>query len=155
MFINTYNSSEEFYNTTQNFPTLFKLGFIRDQFGLKDWKFDWLISNDIEDLDSDGIFIQILRALPIIGTVMGISRIYSVWSTNTLDDSLKDKIIHTIVGLIETCGLGVITLIMKIFYFILANVILAIVPPCVRIRRGSEAEENMKELLIDTLSFGL
>ncbi|MEF9520071.1 hypothetical protein SBV45_03820 [Chlamydia crocodili] len=155
MFINTYRDNSEFHDAAQNYPALFRLGFVRDQFGLKDWKFDWLISDDIEDLDADGIFIQILRALPIIGTVMGVSRIYSVWSTDTLDDSLKDKIIHTVVGLIEICGLGIITLIMKIFYFVLVRIIVTIVPACVRIRRGSEAEENMREFLIDTFSLGL
>ncbi|MEF9497065.1 hypothetical protein [Chlamydia sp. 04-14] len=155
MCINTYGDNSEFHNATQNYPLLFRLGFVRDQFGLKDWKFDWLISNDIEDLDADGIVIQVLRALPIIGTSMGVSKIYSVWSTDTLEDSLKDKIIHTIVGLIEICGLGVITLIMKIFYFALTYIIVAIIPPCVRLRKGPEAEENMREFLIDTLSFGL
>ncbi|AAP05325.1 hypothetical protein [Chlamydia caviae] len=154
MFINTYRDNSEFNHTTQNYPTLFKLGFVRDEFGLKRWNYEWILSIDIDDLDADGIAVQILRALPLIGTVMGLSRIYSVWSTDTFDDNLKDKIIHTLAGLIETCGLGLITLIMKVFYNIFAHIIFAITASCVRLCKGIEKEEEVRELLGNIFACG-
>lgn len=131
MFINTYHDNTEFNQSTQNYPTLFRLGFVRDQFGLKSWAIEWIFSDDIEDLDADGVIIQVLRALPIIGAILGIGKLYSVWSTDTLEDNRKDKIILTLTGIIEISGLGISTLIMKILYNALAHIfIFCLPPPC-------------------------
>ncbi|ASD30705.1 membrane protein [Chlamydia abortus] len=151
MFINQYHDNTEFNQSTQNYPTLFRLGFVRDQFGLKSWTIEWIFSDDIEDLDADGVIIQVLRALPIIGVILGIGKLYSVWSTDTLEDNRKDKIILTLTGIIEICGLGIITLIMKILYNALAHILIFCLPRLVH-RRNSDAEDNFREHLISQLS---
>lgn len=75
------------------------------------------------------MIIQVLRALPIIGAILGIGKLYSVWSTDTLEDNRKDKIILTLTGIIEISGLGISTLIMKILYNALAHIFIFCLPP--------------------------
>ncbi|WP_375793477.1 hypothetical protein O1W69_05105 [Chlamydia sp. 12-01] len=151
MFINTYNNNDEFHNATQNYPKIFKLGFVRDDSSLISWKYECCFSPDPEDFfDLDGFGTQMLRALPIIGTIMGMGRIYSAWSTNARSDRLKDKITHTLVGLIEICGLGIVTLIMKIFHFILGTLLAIIIPPCVRlITKDSNTAEQVENAILN------
>ncbi|WP_375793478.1 hypothetical protein O1W69_05110 [Chlamydia sp. 12-01] len=155
MFINTYGDNSEFYNATENYPALFTLGFVRNQFGLQTWNFDWVISDELNSLDSDGLYIQILRALPVIGILMGISRLYSVWSTYTFEDNCTDKIIHTLIGIIEICGLGFVTLIIKILYIILAFILVKFADLLLLIRKDKGSAEDFREFLIDKLNCGL
>ncbi|AFS24762.1 hypothetical protein [Chlamydia psittaci] len=153
MFINKYQDNTEFNQSTQNYPILFRLGFVRDQFGLKSWAIEWIFSDEIDDLDADGLIIQVLRSLPIIGAIMGIGKIYSVWSTDTFEDNRRDKIILTLTAIIEICGLGIITLIMKILYNALANILTLCLPHLIH-RRDRHAAENFREYLISKLNCG-
>ncbi|AFS28143.1 hypothetical protein [Chlamydia psittaci] len=153
MFINRYHDNTEFNQATQNYPKLFRLGFVRDQFGLKYWAIEWIFSDEIDDLDADGLIIQVLRALPIVGAIMGIGKIYSVWSTDTFEDNRRDKIIFTLTAIIEICGLGILTLILKIIYNAIANLLIICLPPLIH-RRDGNAAENFREYLFTKLNCG-
>ncbi|BAE81189.1 hypothetical protein [Chlamydia felis Fe/C-56] len=155
MFVNIYHDNSEFNTATQNYSQIFRLGFVRNQFGLKAWPYDWMFSNDITDLDADGLVTQILRALPFTGTILGAGRLYSVWSTDTLDDRHIDKIVHTFMSLIEICGCGLVTLILKILYFALAFIITELSSFIIYIRKDKEAAEHFRDDLIDRFTCGL
>ncbi len=84
-----------------------------------------------------------------IGAILGIGKIYSVWSTDTLEDNRRDKIILILIPkvIIKICGL-----IMKIFYNALANILILCLTRLVyRIDRNGK--ENFREYLITKLNF--
>ncbi|AFS24846.1 hypothetical protein B602_0629 [Chlamydia psittaci M56] len=61
--------------------------------------------------------------IPIIGNILGFRKLYILWSTKDPEDQCKDVLFHTLSGVLETLGLGVVALILKIvltmsFYFL-------------------------------------
>ncbi|ANH78980.1 hypothetical protein [Candidatus Chlamydia sanziniae] len=58
-------------------------------------------------------------SIPILGILMGMERLYSVWSTKDLRDSRISICLHTLVGILEVLGLGIILVFAKILLLIL------------------------------------
>ncbi|BAE81195.1 hypothetical protein [Chlamydia felis Fe/C-56] len=64
---------------------------------------------------------QLLSSIPILGTIRGLARLYSIWSVkDRSDDSTLKLIKHTIIGVLETLGLGIIHFALCIVLTVLA-----------------------------------
>ncbi|MEF9520072.1 hypothetical protein SBV45_03815 [Chlamydia crocodili] len=113
MFIDRYPNNWNFSIRTRNSCSLLRSGFVRTYLGVQPINREWNIST------RDGIFskanmLEIKKATPILGTIMGLGRLYSVWSTKDNTTSKIQLLLHTLTGVIETLGLGIILLIAKI-----------------------------------------
>ncbi|WP_348662633.1 hypothetical protein [Chlamydia vaughanii] len=73
---------------------------------MAEWEINIMNLDDIKEL--------LIRCVPIIGNILGAGKLYSVWSTKDFEDRCQDIIFHTISGALETLGLGVAALILKI-----------------------------------------
>ncbi|WP_201456957.1 hypothetical protein [Chlamydia sp. 17-3921] len=108
-----YKNSKDFFNKTASWPQCVKDGFVRRKTGLNpfynsSWK-------------------KVAKAsLPILGSIMGFARIYSVLSTKrSIYESHYLRIGHTLIGFIELLGLGsiffaiiIVFIIFQILYII-------------------------------------
>ncbi|MEF9520065.1 hypothetical protein SBV45_03850 [Chlamydia crocodili] len=102
MFINSYEKPADFLEGTSNHHPLIKSAYVRKSM-------DGGISNE-QDLRS-----LFLGALPILGSIRGLARLYSVWSVKDRSgDAQKDVTAHTIVGILEVLGFGPIFLALNI-----------------------------------------
>ncbi|MEF9497070.1 hypothetical protein [Chlamydia sp. 04-14] len=102
MFINSYETPSDFLEGTSNHPECIKSAYIRK-------RPNGNISNQ-QDMKA-----SFLGALPILGTLRGLARLYSVWSVKDRSgDAQKDVIAHTIVGVLEVLGFGPIFLALNI-----------------------------------------
>ncbi|WP_434602044.1 hypothetical protein [Chlamydia crocodili] len=113
MFIDRYPDNESFFNATQHYYSLLRSGFVRNPHGVRSICKEWNIST------SNGVFskanmLEIKKATPILGTIMGLGRLYSIWSTKDHTTSKIQLLLHTLTGVVETAGLGIILLIAKI-----------------------------------------
>ncbi|ACZ33201.1 conserved hypothetical protein [Chlamydia pneumoniae LPCoLN] len=95
-----------FLENTKHYPEIFREGFVRDRHGLMEAS-DWLLSTDIT------IIRSLLGAIPILGNILGAGRLYSVWYTSD-EDWKKQVVWHTIFGILEVLGLGILALALKI-----------------------------------------
>ncbi|AAP05324.1 hypothetical protein [Chlamydia caviae] len=117
-FIYKYKNNTEFFCDNQNACWLFKQGFIRSDTQLLPYTLDW----EIDITHTDEIKELIIRCVPIVGSILGFGKIYSLWSTRDPTDRYKDILFHTLSGVLETLGLGIVALSLKIikttiFYF--------------------------------------
>ncbi|WP_434602046.1 hypothetical protein [Chlamydia crocodili] len=115
MFIDRYPNNWNFWIHTKSSCSLFRSGFVRNSRGVQHIHREWNIST------SNGVFskanmLEIKKATPILGTIMGLGRLYSVWSTKDRITSKTELLLHTLTGIIETLGLGIILLIAKIIH---------------------------------------
>ncbi|ADZ18492.1 hypothetical protein [Chlamydia psittaci] len=118
-FFYKYNNNADFFYDNQNAHWLLKDGFIRSETQLYPYTMDW----EIDITNADEIKELLIRCAPIIGNILGFGKLYSLWSTKDPEDRCKDILFHTLSGVLETLGLGVIALILKIaltmaFYFL-------------------------------------
>ncbi|WP_201456956.1 hypothetical protein [Chlamydia sp. 17-3921] len=98
-----YPDSYIFISETASWPKFIRRGFVRQPCGLKTFiiRKNWCRA--------------IKASLPILGSIMGFARIYSVLSTEeSIYESLYLRIGHTLAGFIELLGLGIILFIIKI-----------------------------------------
>ncbi len=96
-------------------PEVFREGFVRDHHGLSEAS-DWLLSSQT------ALIRSLLGIVPILGNILGAGRLYSVWYTSD-QDWKKQVVWHTIFGVLEVLGLGIIALALKIlltftYYFL-------------------------------------
>lgn len=110
-----YKDSCEFVIQNCSRHPLVRLGFVRQSSGLiSALSFSWLR--------------VALASLPIVGSILGLSRLYSVWSTNHAKDSKVRYVGHTLIGIVESVGLGgiflvaLITLILLQIVFVLLTI---------------------------------
>lgn len=118
-FFYKYKNNTDFFYDNQNAHWLLKDGFIRSETHLYPYTMDW----EIDITHSDEIKELLIRCTPIIGNILGFGKLYSLWSTRDPEDRYKDILFHTLSGVLETLGLGVVALILKItltmaFYFL-------------------------------------
>ncbi|BAE81190.1 hypothetical protein [Chlamydia felis Fe/C-56] len=117
-FINKYTDNEDFFFNNQKAFWLFKEGFIRSKTQMLPYTIDW----EIDITNADEIKELLIRCIPIIGNILGLGKLYSLWSTKDPEDRYKDILFHTLSGVLESLGLGIVALILKvvttmIFYF--------------------------------------
>ncbi|WP_375793470.1 hypothetical protein O1W69_05070 [Chlamydia sp. 12-01] len=111
MFINSYQKPTDFLAGTINHPNLIKSAYVRDNVTAQ------IISE--KDLKS-----LLLSTIPILGTIRGIARLYSIWSVkDRSQDSTKDLIVHTSIGILEILGLGLFRLVLDISLAVLGILI--------------------------------
>ncbi|SPN73376.1 hypothetical protein C10C_0196 [Chlamydia serpentis] len=127
-----YTSTKEFIQGTQNFCPLFKYGFVRHEYKGQ---------LDMEDAAHDWDFLEppstykrtLLATIPLVGSIIGLGRLFSIWSIKDPEDTKESKSIfwHTLCGILELLGLGIIAFILKIFATILMAIpALKIVATC-------------------------
>ncbi|WP_375793476.1 hypothetical protein O1W69_05100 [Chlamydia sp. 12-01] len=105
-----YKNNSEFFCNNQNTNWLFKEGFIRSETHMQPYTIDWII----DVTNTDEIKELFIRCIPIIGNILGCGKLYSLWSTRDPKDRYKDVLFHTLSGVLETLGLGIIALSLKI-----------------------------------------
>ncbi|WP_375793598.1 hypothetical protein O1W69_00495 [Chlamydia sp. 12-01] len=112
------------FETTQDFdvsigeifpPSLHML-FPRDDDGLWDIAYNWNLSYPL------ALKHSLLSALPVIGSIMGLIKLFSVWSVNLRGESKGKILAYTVTGLMEFCGLGIVTLVLKILYLFFKSI---------------------------------
>ncbi|QEM73918.1 hypothetical protein DZK34_02985 [Chlamydia abortus] len=114
MFINKYPNNQDFLSGTREYCPLFRSGFVRNPTGIQPIAQEWHA-----DVLSTSSILEIKKATPILGTIMGLGRLYSVWSTEDSLVNTKELLLHTLTGIIETLGLGILLLIAKILYVVI------------------------------------
>ncbi|WP_375793479.1 hypothetical protein O1W69_05115 [Chlamydia sp. 12-01] len=145
MFIDRYPDDQRFNNATQNYCSLFRSGFVRDHSGVAFIRWEWDL-RIAEGIFSPRNVSEIKKFMPISGTIMGLGRLYSIWSTEDNDTSKKELFLHTLTGIIETLGLGIILLIAKIILIVVQKLWEKIRSYCCCSNRyqGLQNRENLK-----------
>ncbi|EPP29254.1 hypothetical protein CP8484711_0404B, partial [Chlamydia psittaci 84-8471/1] len=105
-----YQTSEEFDQRISGLPRNVHMMFPRDDEGIWDISCDWDLTKPIACRNS------LLAAFPFVGSIVGLIKLVSVWSVNLREDSAKKVFVYTVTGLMEFCGLGILTLILKLLY---------------------------------------
>ncbi|AAP05326.1 hypothetical protein CCA_00584 [Chlamydia caviae GPIC] len=113
MFIERYQNNRDFVNATRDVSPLLKSSFVRKSHYVRSISEEWNLTT------RNGVFSktnlqEIKKATPLLGTILGLGRLYSVWSTKDNITSKKELVLHTLTGVVETLGLGIILLIAKI-----------------------------------------
>ncbi|ACZ33203.1 conserved hypothetical protein [Chlamydia pneumoniae LPCoLN] len=110
-----YANTLEFIQGTQSLCPLFKYGFVRHhnkgQLEIEDASHDW------DFLEPPSTWKRtLLAAIPILGSIIGLGRLFSIWSIREPQDSQEYKSIfwHTLCAVLEILGLGIVALILKI-----------------------------------------
>ncbi|AFS24870.1 hypothetical protein [Chlamydia psittaci] len=150
MFINKYPNNQDFLHATREHCSLFRSGFVRNPTGIKPIAQEWHLAIHSGVLSKSNI-LEIKKATPILGTIMGLGRLYSVWST---EDSIVDKkelLLHTLTGMIETLGLGIILLIAKIIRAVI-NILWRKLSPCCC---QNHYQQEISSRIISTISENL
>ncbi|BAE81188.1 hypothetical protein [Chlamydia felis Fe/C-56] len=129
MLIDRYSNNYNFCEGTKDHFFLFRSGFVRDLRGLRSLKGEWNLSI-ARGICSKTNMHEIGKTLPIIGTILGLGRLYSVWSTKDDKSSKIRLFLHTLTGVIETLGLGIIILIAKIARIAITTLCEKIGPRC-------------------------
>ncbi|SYX08687.1 hypothetical protein C834K_0209 [Chlamydia poikilotherma] len=124
-----FQTTEDFDNAVGNFPRKCQMLFPRDDEGL------WDISSDWDLMKSNALKNSALAALPLIGSIMGLIKLFSVWSVNLRGESKRKILAYTITGLMEFCGLGIVTLVLKILCLFFKIIFTACKSISSRIRR--------------------
>ncbi|MEF9520063.1 hypothetical protein SBV45_03860 [Chlamydia crocodili] len=117
-----YNTNAEFTEKTKNHPYLIRTAYSR--------------TNEIIGA-KEAWTHMVLSSLPILGTIRGLARLYSIYSVkDRSEDTTSALIVHTLVGIFETLGLGIVLMIIPISLIFL-NIILAFIKTLFEfIRRG-------------------
>ncbi|SPN73372.1 hypothetical protein C10C_0192 [Chlamydia serpentis] len=84
-----YDSNLKFYQNNSN--SIFQCTFVRDLGGLR-------------PVNKETFGSVFLRAIPIIGIITGIGRLYSALSTRDVRDNPKSKFYHIVLGILEVLG---------------------------------------------------
>ncbi|MEF9520064.1 hypothetical protein SBV45_03855 [Chlamydia crocodili] len=108
MFISKYATHLEFKEKTTHHPNWIKSGYIRDLESTASHRNCWII------LDYDNLKASFLSSMPGLGTIRGLARLYNVWSIKGTVEQINNTIIHTITGILETLGLGIVLLVFRI-----------------------------------------
>lgn len=113
MFIERYQNNRDFINATKYVCPLLKSSFVRGSRGVQPICVEWTLTTR-NSIFSKTNLQEIKKAAPLLGTILGLGRLYSVWSTKDRTTSKKELLLHTLTGIVETLGLGIILLIAKI-----------------------------------------
>ncbi|MEF9497073.1 hypothetical protein [Chlamydia sp. 04-14] len=109
-----HETSLDFLNQTRNHPQFVKNAYVRNA----PIGFAPRLRMGVEDItlfSSSALTSSLLSSLPILGTIRGLARLYSVWSVkDRRNDHFKDQVTHTLLGIFEVLGLGAALLVVKI-----------------------------------------
>ncbi|AAP05321.1 hypothetical protein [Chlamydia caviae] len=110
----TYETGLDFLHQTRKYPCFVRSAFAREaQMGQEPYLRLGIV--DLTLISSNDLKLSLLNSIPILGTIRGLARLYSVWSVKDRSkDRVKDLVTHTFLGIFETLGLGVGLLVMKI-----------------------------------------
>ncbi|WP_375793473.1 hypothetical protein O1W69_05085 [Chlamydia sp. 12-01] len=109
MFNLSYPTNTDFLKGTANHPNLFKTAYARNGDGVAYHAYCWRFPGSGE------IKSTILASLPILGTILGIAHLHSIYAVkDRSNDRTRDIVAHTIAGILETLGLGILLLVVKI-----------------------------------------
>ncbi|WP_348662634.1 hypothetical protein [Chlamydia vaughanii] len=149
MFINKYGNNLQFLTQTSSQLSLFRFGFVREAAGIRNIRDEWdpAIHHSPFISSCDKRSLELMRPMPILGTILGLGRVYSVWSTKDSEDDIKNKILHTVTGIVEILGLGIVLLVAKILVCAMLTLFRKLASCC----RGSkttdlESPESPREL---------
>ncbi|AAD18374.1 hypothetical protein CpB0225 [Chlamydia pneumoniae TW-183] len=118
--VNRYKSSAEFSADHYYDDNLVRMGYKRNLRGLAP------VENEVCLFEENNLLESVMASIPIMGSILGLGRLHSVWSTQDPKDSKISIIFHTALGILETLGLGIIVLLIKITITIL----LILFTPC-------------------------
>ncbi|WP_348662627.1 hypothetical protein [Chlamydia vaughanii] len=109
MLFTTYQNSRDFVNQARNHPKILVLNYSRCPKGLENYIYSVTL------YDCDAVKSALLTCIPVLGTILGLARLYSVWSVkDRSQDSCKELTIYTLIGIMETLGLGLLLLPIRI-----------------------------------------
>ncbi|CBY16898.1 hypothetical protein CYD57_0387 [Chlamydia psittaci] len=103
-----YRNNQDFVAHESYFPKILRLGCIRNHQGII--HNDWLLNNKKIVLET------LARAIPLLGNILGASKLFSIFAVPTKEDSKVDIAVHTFAGILEMLGLGLIVLVLKIIF---------------------------------------
>ncbi|AAP05122.1 hypothetical protein [Chlamydia caviae] len=107
-----YKDNEQFVAHAKHFPQIIQRGCIRNRQGIV--HNDWLLNN------RKSISESVVRALPILGNILGAAKLFSIFAAPTKADSKVDIAFHTFAGILETLGLGLVVLALKIMFTVIS-----------------------------------
>ncbi|BAE81194.1 hypothetical protein [Chlamydia felis Fe/C-56] len=108
MFIHTYKTPKDFVNAARYHNGLILSAYSR-------------VLPDGHITGEGSLTSKILSSIPILGTIRGLARLYSIWSVKDRSRDPTTKLIkHTIIGVLETLGLGVVYIALDIVITVLA-----------------------------------
>ncbi|AFS21836.1 hypothetical protein [Chlamydia psittaci] len=127
MFV-TYPTHASFIEGTRNHPHLLKSAYVRTQTpssaqiseptGVSSHLECWVL------IDKENLKSTILNSIPILGTIRGLARLYSIYSVKDRScDATANTVMHTTTGILETLGLGIFIILAKIVAFILLQIV--------------------------------
>ncbi|WP_375793471.1 hypothetical protein O1W69_05075 [Chlamydia sp. 12-01] len=105
----TYLTNFDFKENTANHPNLLKTAYVRSSMTINS-------HTECLFIDSkDNLISTLLNVVPILGTIRGMARLYSIYAVkDRSEDKTSDIIVHTITGILEILGLGILLFIAKI-----------------------------------------
>ncbi|CAG9046581.1 hypothetical protein NVRI1_00944 [Chlamydia abortus] len=106
-----YKNNRDFVVHASRFPKIIQSGCIRNHQGIM--HNDWLLNNKKSILET------LARTIPLLGNILGFSKLFSIFAAPIKKDSKVDIAVHTFAGILEMLGLGLIILALKIIFTII------------------------------------
>ncbi|WP_038499968.1 hypothetical protein [Chlamydia avium] len=76
----------------------------------------WPIKVDIDLREYYAFQTSLLAIIPVVGSAIGLAKLFSVWAAYSKEDSWKSVVYYTTLGILELLGLGIFVFILKICY---------------------------------------
>ncbi|WP_348662629.1 hypothetical protein [Chlamydia vaughanii] len=109
MFLCSFPDSFAFIRGIQTHPSVIKSAYVRGLYKLNSFGGHFLM------LDCNSLKSGLLSCVPILGTIRGIATLYSIWAVKDKSkDSCFNLFAHTVLGVLETLGLGIATFLVRI-----------------------------------------
>ncbi|WP_375793469.1 hypothetical protein O1W69_05065 [Chlamydia sp. 12-01] len=125
MFTSRYSSHLAFKEKTAHHPEWIKSGYATNLESTESHELCWII------VSYQSLKASLLSSIPILGSIRGLARLYSVWSVKGTIEQINNTIIHTITGVLEFLGLGAILLVVKIVITVFYILILLLFFLCI------------------------
>ena len=76
----------------------------------------WPIDVDADLRKHQALQTSLLAVIPIVGSAIGLAKLFSVWVAYSTEDSWQRVVYYTAIGMLEFVGLGILVFILKICY---------------------------------------
>ncbi|WP_348662625.1 hypothetical protein [Chlamydia vaughanii] len=116
MCLKIYDSSFDFVVGTSRHSIILQSAYVRKASGLKSLAKRLTVQRSLKNpLSSGSLRVAVLNSIPILGTIRGLACLYSIWGVKDNDESSKCSLaIHTSFAILETLGLGIVVLLIRI-----------------------------------------
>lgn len=108
MLIKTYRTNHDFIIGTATHSPWIRSAYQRGNF----------LANFMDRLviiDFDSLKTSLLNSVPVLGTLRGLASIYSTWAVKEREyESVLQLTMHTLIGIVEALGLGLLLTLCKI-----------------------------------------